>query len=731
MIGSDCRVERLLGDFDCEGNLKANLEDAPAGVGVPVALTARLAGALGVGEGDRLVFPGGQDAFVQAVLDDSRLDQVNSGYLAVGEVMGVAELFGHPDELSAIYLSSPGGDIEADVAATFGGRAEAMRPNGRSRYLVPALENLRRFLVLGGMVAAALAVFLGASVFVTAAVERRRQIATVELLGESRRRLFVGFMAEGAMLGVAGAAVALPVGVVLGRWLIGLFTANLLDGTGVHLDYQVPYRLLVGCAVLAVGLGVVAAVVPVLSVFRQSPAEMLAHNRTREYAGLAKGSWSVLFALLCAGGVGLMYGAGSGRLPEVVVYGAHVLFIAGAIGVTVLLAPRLVLRLPRPTRGRRLHLATSFVQTDLGLAPWRTGFTVAILSAGVSLLVGLNGLLVSLQATVEHRAVVLDDRLLLLGRAVGDPTEHALDPDLVAHIEGLPQVEAVSPLAETALAGKTTVFAYPAETHRSRFVLTGTGGEAAGQAAALGAGKVLLSRFAANSWGVGVGDTITLPTRAGSRQLEVAGVGDLLMGSDNGYGKVVVADIGIARDLWGIRDTSLLVATKPATHAADIAQALPARGRVHVYDRQTMTEAGQLHLRRGFSPVLGVGWMMLAIAAIGVLLMLVLTLWDRRRQRAALRQLGMSYPQELWALLADAAMLTFLAVLFGTTGGLIYGWGNTLAGPVLFSISPPFTIPWHAIAVATAIAAAVCLIGALLPIASTRRFDTLNALNDD
>jgi putative ABC transport system permease protein len=111
--------------------------------------------------------------------------------------------------------------------------------------------------------------------------------------------------------------------------------------------------------------------------------------------------------------------------------------------------------------------------------------------------------------------------------------------------------------------------------------------------------------------------------------------------------------------------------------------------------------------------------------------MLLLTLWDRRVQRAALRQLGMSYEQELWALLGDAAMLTFLALLFGTIGGLVYGWGNTLAGPVLFSMSPSFVVPWGSIGMAAVVAAVVCFVGALLPIVTGKRFDTLAALRCD
>lgn len=730
VIGSDCRMERLVGDIDCEKELDQQLDEVVEGSGPPVALTSRLAHELAIQPGDTLVFPGGQTAHVGSILTDERLNKINSGFLAIGEVLSVAELFGHPDEVSAVYLATPADDVVAQVEKGLSGRAEVIHLNGGSRYVVPALENLRRFLILGGMVAAALAVFLGASVFVTAAVERRRQMATVETLGQSRPKLIAGFMVEGAILGVLGAIVAIPLGILLGRWLTGIFTGSLLDGTGVHLTYEVPRRILLTCAVLAVVLGMVAAVVPVVSVFRQSAAQMLAHNRTREYAQLPQARWGLLFVGLGAVGVALMYGSGSGQLHENFVYPAHALFIGGAIGATVVLAPRVVLAMPRPTRGRRLHLASSFVQTDLGLAPWRTGFTVAILSAGVSLLVGLNGLLVSLQGVVESGSAVLEDRLLLLGRAIGEPTEYSLDPDLEERVAGLAGVENVTPLAETTLRGDMTVFAYPAESTEMQF-LENLGLDSAKQVAALREGRIFLSRFAAERMGVAPGETVVVPARAGPASLEVAAVGDLMLGSDNGYGKVIVADFDLAQELWGVRETSLLVTAEQGISLANLAQTLPRPGRVHLYDRATFTAAASRHIQRTFNPVLAVAWMMLVIAAIGVLLMLLLTLWDRRVQRAALRQLGMSYPQELWALIGDAAMLTFLAILFGTVGGLVYGWGNTLAGPVLFSMSPSFVIPWGAIGMAAVVAAVVCFVGALLPIVTGKRFDTLAALRCD
>lgn len=730
VIGSDCRMERLVGDIDCERKLDDELNRVAEGEGPPIALTEKLANELQAESGDTIVFPGGQSAHVGSIVTDERLNKINSGFLAIGEVLSVAELFGHPDEVSAVYLATPTDDVVAQVEKGLSGRAEVIHLNGGSRYVVPALENLRRFLILGGMVAAALAVFLGASVFVTAAVERRRQMATVETLGQSRPKLIAGFMVEGAILGVLGAVVAIPLGILLGHWLTGIFTGSLLDGTGVHLTYEVPRRILLTCAVLAVVLGMVAAVVPVVSVFRQSAAQMLAHNRTREYAKLPSSLWGFLFIGLSASGIVLMQRAGSGRLHENFVYPAHALFIAGAIGATVVLAPRVVLSLPRPMWGRRVHLASSFVQTDLGLAPWRTGFTVAILSAGVSLLVGLNGLLVSLQGVVETGAAMYEGRLLLLGRAIGEPTEYSLAPDLADQVREHPGVASVTPLAETTVGGDITVFAHPAGSRELRF-LDGLDLDSSEQERSLRQGEVLLSKFAAERMGVAAGDTVEVPTRAGPTLLRVAGVGDLMLGSDSGYGKVMVVDLERARDLWGVRETSLLVTAAVGTSVRTLIHSLPRPGQVHLYDRAMFTEAARRHIQRVFNPVLAVAWMMLVIAAIGVLLMLLLTLWDRRVQRAALRQLGMSYPQELWALIGDAAMLTFLAILFGTVGGLAYGWGNTLAGPVLFSMSPSFVIPWSAIGMAAVVAAVVCFVGALLPIVTGKRFDTLAALRCD
>jgi lipoprotein-releasing system permease protein len=118
-----------------------------------------------------------------------------------------------------------------------------------------------------------LAVALGiASVLAVSVVQKSREIGILRATGTSTRQVLRIFLLQGGILGLVGSALGVALGVGL-----GLFFANLArnpDGTStfpVSLDLVLYLR----SAALAMGVGLVAALLPARRAARMNPADII------------------------------------------------------------------------------------------------------------------------------------------------------------------------------------------------------------------------------------------------------------------------------------------------------------------------------------------------------------------------------------------------------------------------------------------------------------------------
>jgi putative ABC transport system permease protein len=132
------------------------------------------------------------------------------------------------------------------------------------------VEALRAFAVVL-ILAAALSVFIA---LYTALEERRYDLAVMRTLGASPRKLFGLLMTEGVVLSLIGAAVGLALGhalaAVLGAWLESQQQFRVSG-----LEWR-PEELWI--ALVAVGVGVVAAFLPAWRAYRTEVSRVLAQG---------------------------------------------------------------------------------------------------------------------------------------------------------------------------------------------------------------------------------------------------------------------------------------------------------------------------------------------------------------------------------------------------------------------------------------------------------------------
>lgn len=718
VLGSDCRIEHLIGDFACGERMSA-LNDATRAPGI--FLTARLARSLDVARGDVVTFPGGQTAEIVDVVDDPRLESLNDGYVAAGETTAVATLFGHSGQLAAIYAPDPPPGFGTQVASDLGDQLTVSRPTGQTRYLVPVIEQVRRFLLIGGIAAGMTGAFLAGSTLLLQNAHRRRTLATLDAIGMSPGQLIAGHVCEGALLGAVGLVVAVPAGIAVGWMLVHGYAVSLLNGTGVHVSYQVPWSIVGLVAIAMIVLGCLAAFPGVLGLLRRQSSEVVSGFERPESSHQISVAWALLPLAGWIASLVLMREAGEGRLSVEALQAATALYSLSTMALTILLAPRLAHAVP--PLPARWSWAPILIRSSLTRSPLRTGFTVTIIALGVSLTFGITTVLGSVKAALPQGVHdwLADDGLLLVGRAVGEPTAPALSADFLEEIRGHPGVDAVTPMTNLVLDGTYSVFGVPALSPVAARIIEGTELDQDALSTALAQGEVVLGRLAANSAGVGAGDVITLPAATGPVRLRVAAVGVPALADETGLGRVIEIDYDLAVRLWGAPATSAFVEPANGVTTQTLSEELPRTGRIQLYEPDRLLSDARSFVNRLYTPFILVGRLALVIAFVGVLNLLLLGLLARKQERAALHAVGMSPSQETLTIFGDAMVLSGLGATFGIAGGIVFAWGVLLASPLLLATSPPLQVDAPTVLRSLGLSVLVCVLGAMLPVWRMRR----------
>ncbi|MGZ9137926.1 MAG: ABC transporter permease, partial [Candidatus Deferrimicrobiaceae bacterium] len=181
---------------------------------------------------------------------------------AVADISTAQELLGKEGRLSRIDLLVPGG---ADGERALSRVREILPPEAE---ILPAgargnaLEQMTRAFSLNlsalSLLALVVGTFLVYNTMTFAVLQRRQLLGTLRALGVTRREVFAQILSEAAVLGAAGTVLGLPLGYLLGEFLLGMVTRSIGD-----LYFTLSVRevsVTTGTLLKAVGLGTFGAV---------------------------------------------------------------------------------------------------------------------------------------------------------------------------------------------------------------------------------------------------------------------------------------------------------------------------------------------------------------------------------------------------------------------------------------------------------------------------------------
>ncbi|GAA4744415.1 ABC transporter permease [Gordonia alkaliphila] len=727
LLGSDLRVTAL----------SPQLRSAFADSGQSVD-TAELADGVVVGSGTGLrqgqtVDIGDTAVRVLQVVDDPQTKVLNGGRFVFAYLPLAQRLAGLDGAVDSIMIVPKDGvdqsSLTRQVDAVVDGRASVVDPDFRVKQSEVASAVTRDSTLLVSLVSLIIAGFLVFNTMNMAVASRRQSLAMIRALGARRRHLVTDLLAESAIFGLVGGLLGVPVGWLAGRWAVGRLPSS-VGSASLEVSYSLPgyaVPLTVAACVLAC---VAATALAARSVFAVAPVEAMVPGAAADATPPArKLLWAtgLLGAALVAGAfVMTLTVEGRPALLAGAVYAVGALLIF--FGLTEPLVRAVVAVSQRFSGPGRLAAINS------ERAPRRVWATVMTVGVAIAVGVGISGALSNMVGSIGNSLQGLSDPdLYVSSRASSDiPVGPVLNPAIAEQAAQLPGVERIAggqwaavnigsarAMLQGLEPGAAAPFLHKATPEAVQQTLDGDG--------------ILISRVLARTLDVQVGDTLRLATPTGYHELVVRDTVN--------YVTIDSGTAGISQTLlaqWFQRpgDTYLQIFTEPGADRAQLQRELtrivadyPGAGNrpVHVYTGAEALQATQATVEQAGAFTVAIQWIVAAAAAIALLNTLLLSVLERRREIGVLRAMGASRRFVIRMVLAEAGSVAIV----GAAVGLVMGSGlHVVADRILTettSIDIVYQPLWSTVGYVAA-AAALCLLGAVVPAARASRMNITESI---
>jgi putative ABC transport system permease protein len=574
-------------------------------------------------------------------------------------------------------------------------------------------------------VAVLVGIFLILNTFSMLVAQRTRELGLLRALGAGRGQVTRSVLTEALLLGVTGSTLGLAVGIGLAaglKVLIGQFGVD-LSSTALVINWPAPV------AAYAVGVLVtlIAAYLPARRAARISPMAALREATAPPAKSLA--IRTIVGAVLLVAGLAALYGAATHHATlttAVALLGSGILATLVAL---VVLGPALTrvivhtLGAPYPalfgTVGRMSRL-------NAVRNPRRTGATAGALMISLSL-VGAVAVLAASLTTSVNRDVdsTFGADYILTGNG-----QQPIGAEITSKVRAVPGISAVT-RQRYALA------------HLNGFQVVVSGVDAAtvdqavkpqyvsGSTTDVAAGKLMVDQTTATADKLTIGSPVELHFQNGTTAtLPVGAISKPPAGAGKDGGTFEVSLTTLTRYVPDAKDFTLYLNAAPGADKKQLATALDtvfaAYPQVSVqsqadYKKQTTGQVDSiLYL------IYGLLALAIAIAVLGVINTLALSVVERTREIGLLRAVGTSRRQIGRLIRLESVLIAVHGALLGLALGL--AWGITGQKVLTLYGITTLTIPWTTILAVLAGAALAGLAAAVLPAAKAARTKILVAI---
>jgi putative ABC transport system permease protein len=638
--------------------------------------------------------------------------------------------------------------IRQELVKVLAGRAEVRTPDEQDRTIQNVMGGMQVALLLCGVAALVVGLFLVYNALSVSVAERRNEIGILLAVGATRsqiRRLFAG---EAAILGLAGSLIGIPLGIGFAYLALepvrGVLEDIFFSVNASHVEVDAWLIVMALAAGLTTAVG--AALVPAVGASREKPADAVRRipstpTWSHRLLQVVITTVMLLLGLLCV----VLRDTLPSRLG---MYAGLGLVVVAALLATPLLTALAALAL-QPLARRFLGLAWRLAADNLIRSPGRTGIVIAALAAGVGLFMQTAGTIKSNRIAI--RQWINDSIAADLSVTSGSPVSAGgkskpMVPELAKEFEKIPGVERALPVRlrkQMFRDAQVLMIVLDADDYYAMDSKRGaksTDLDLYKKMATTNNGVIISENFAALHH-VGVGDVIPLTSQRGRAEFRVIGkmpdyswnLGSIYVNRKdyNAYWddpRVDAFDIYLHDDpkQWALIAEAYrskgLEADQAVAEAKEqrkvrvketIQKQYGAEHGLYTSTREELQEYVDGIIQRLYGIAYGQQFVVLFVAALGVVTALIISVLQRRREMGLLRAIGGSRWHVIRCVLAEAALMGIIGTVIGFLVGVPLEW-YALRIVILEEAGYlfPVVIPWlEALCIGTAAIVTATLAG--------------------
>jgi putative ABC transport system permease protein len=613
------------------------------------------------------------------------------------------------DEIQAQYADQ---DIEALTGAEITDENQSDVEEGLSFFTI--------FLTIFAAISLFVGSFIIFNVFSISAAQRQRENALLRAIGASRSQVTRVLFVEALAVGLLGGALGFVGGVILATLILKVLDASGFGPTDASLVVQ-PSVLLTS-VIVGVAVTLVCAIVPAIRSGRVPPLAAM-RDVAVDRSGVSRGRLITGLVFLGIAIVGTALGITANALwlgPGIVG-----LFVAVVVLGPLYAAP--IARWLTKPLGRLRGVTGEIAGRNAATSPKRTALTAGALGIGLALLIGVSTLGSSVKSSI--RESIGEQFTGDFAVSTNDSDFGGLPTTLVDQINDLPEVQGAVGIGVNLLTliedgqpeGKSVLTTDPAQA-AALFELPFV----AGGWSDLDDRGIMVSTDKAERDGLSMGDQVDAVFLDGTTTtLTVEGLFD-----SEDFGNLIVSRDLFAGQTNDIFDIQILVQSAGGVSTAQAKSAIEAvadqypTSKVQTRDEFIDDQSSQVDGFLNF--IYALLLMSVFIAILGIVITLLLSVYERRRELGLMRAIGMTRPQMRASIRWEAVVTALLGAIMGTALGLALGWIVVEAlrddGLNTFSVSIP------SIAIFIVLSMIVAVLAAWLPARRAAKADILQAI---
>lgn len=742
VVAVDMTGDRSLRDYDFDNADEDVIDDPLVFIAQPdsLILTRQFADRAGLRTGSKIqldTMDGPRQFTVRGILKAGGMAQAFGGNLAVMDIYAAQKVFGRGRRFDRIDIALRDGislnQGQAAIRKAVGSGLEVDPPSGRTRDFQSLLGVYNLAIKVSSAFALLIGMFIIYNSFSIAVTQRRSEIGILRALGATRGQIRTLFLLESAVAGAVGSAIGIALGIAFAHSMTGLTGQVMNSLFGVRQNAQEAFldpKLLGVAFVLGVLTSMLAAFIPARNAASVEPVQALQKGKY-QVLGTGESRFRRWAAAVCiTGSLGCL---GFSQNREVF-YAGLAMYIFAVLLLIPFLCQAMVrfLRVPlkwvRPVEGALA--ADSLLQ-----APRRTSATVAALVLSLALVVGQGGSAAGSWVAIDEwvNNVLNPDLFVSTDQNFGVRNFHfpaSMEADL-ERVPGIEDVQAVRsvrvryrdlPMMITST--EVTNLAHRVRTH----VIAGDR-DTMNRLCAEGKGAIISENLGTMAR-LRLADTIEIPTPSGIVALPVVGITRDL---SNQLGSVLI-DRKVFIKAFGDDSVDIFrIYLKPGASPEDVRRQIvaslgPQRHLFVMLNRDVRAFINDL-MNQWFGMTYLQVLVAVAVAVLGIINTLTVSITDRRRELGVLRAVGGLRTQIRHTIWMEAFTIGIIGFLLGLAAGAIYLYYALQVIQVdLTGILLPYRFPLGLAVILLPVIVAAAWASAILPAETAVRTSLVEAL---